>query len=343
MSEKMKALVYQGKDTLEVEYREIPQLEPGEALIGVKYAGICGTDLGILAGKHPRATPPLIMGHEFSGEIVRLNNVSGSGFKVGDRVTAEPLISCGNCFACRMGFRHVCQNLKLYGIDEDGAFAQYMRVPINKLYRIPRDIPFNIGALVEPLAVAVHAVRLSGVGIGDVVCVLGGGTVGLLTALVARMSGTDNVIVFEKQPHRIHIAHEYGLKAMDVNKNDPLQEINRQTNNRGADVVFEAAGSPESVLIAPGLCRVRGKVIVIAIPKEPRPMDMVALTFKEITVKGIRVYEPFDFERAINILSKKTIDLSRLIFGTFPLDKAQKAFQTAKEGKKAMRVLFKID
>jgi (R,R)-butanediol dehydrogenase/meso-butanediol dehydrogenase/diacetyl reductase len=342
MREMMDALVYRGKDTLVKERREVPRPGTGEALIRVRNAGICGTDLSILAGMHPRAKAPLVMGHEFAGEIVELNEGVESGFQPGDRVTAEPLISCGVCYACKMGFPHVCSNLKLYGIDEDGAFAGYVRVPVKKLYLIPQDIPFSVGALIEPLSVAVHAVRRSGLSTGDRVCVLGGGAVGTLTALVAQHAGTD-VVVFEKQPKRVSIARELGVHALCTEEKDPAEELFRMTGGKGADVVFEAAGAPESVLLAPVLCRIRGELVVIAVPKDPRPMDLVSLTFKEITVRGIRVYEPFDFERAIRLISAGMGDLEKIIHGPFRLDKAEDAFSAAKEGKEAMRVLFQMD
>jgi len=342
MGEMMDALVYRGKDTPAKERREVPRPRPGEALIRVRNAGICGTDLSILAGVHPRAKAPLVMGHEFAGELVELNDGGRSGFRPGDRVTAEPLISCGGCYACAMGFPHVCSNLKLYGIDEDGAFAGFVRVPVKKLYRIPQEIPFSIGALIEPLSVAVHAVRRSGISTGDRVCVLGGGAVGMLIALVARHNGMD-VIVFEKQPKRVSIARELGVHALCIDEKDPAEELFRMTGGRGADVVFEAAGAPESVLLAPRMCRVRGELVVVAIPKDPRSMDLVSLTFKEITVRGTRVYEPFDFERAIRLLSAGVGDLKKLIHGPFRLEEAEDAFIAAKEGREAMRVLFEMD
>ena len=250
---KMKAAVFMGKEKLEVREVDVPEITEEEALIRVKFAGICGTDIHIFAGKHPRVKAPLIMGHEFSGEIAKIETKRRKDFKKGNRVVAEPLISCGECFACKSGFAHVCQKLGLYGIDKDGAFAQYVKIPVDKLFKIPLNINFDVAALIEPIAVAVHAVRTSSLKMGDIVCVQGGGPIGLLTALVAKLSGSANVIICEKQPFRIKLAKGFGLQVIDVNDKDPVAEILKLTRGRGADVVFEAAGFPPTVLLSPKL------------------------------------------------------------------------------------------
>ena len=295
----MKALVYSGPESLELVEREIPKPAEGEALIRVRCSGICGTDLSILAGKHPRARAPLIMGHEFSGEIVEIGGAGakGAGLQSGDHVIAEPLISCGRCFACRSGFSYVCQSLKLYGIDADGAFAEYVRLPLASLYRIPNDLDYRLGALIEPLAVAVHAVRLSSLKLSDSVCVVGAGPIGLMTGLVARIAGPEQVILCERDPSRIEIAQAHGFRVIDTEHADPIIETLALTSGRGMDLVFEAAGGPTTYITALKLCRVHGEVIQVAMPKDQVPADMVTLTFKELTVKGLRVYAPFDFER----------------------------------------------
>jgi 2-desacetyl-2-hydroxyethyl bacteriochlorophyllide A dehydrogenase len=340
----MQAVLYMGKDRLVVDSVEIPSLSPGEALIQVDYAGICGTDLSIVSGKHPRARPPLIMGHEFSGRIAKVRGTgsdsNGGSWEPGNRVVAEPLISCGSCFACRSGYAYVCESLGLYGIDAPGAFAEYVSMPLSKLHRIPQEIPGPIAALIEPLAVAVHAVRLSGLKSGDTVCVQGAGPIGLLTALVASVSGTAQTIISEKEPMRAEIAAGYGLRVVSLEKEDPLDAVMQETHGRGADVVFEAAGSAQSVLLLPKLCRVKGEIVMVAMPKDPREMDIVGLTFKELTVKGVRVYAPYDFERAVDLVFRAGWDLRPLLSEPYGFAAAEEAFQKAAEGREAMRVIF---
>ena len=338
----MRAVFYTGRNQLEHRETVMPELTgPEEVVVKVKYAGICGTDLSIMAGKHPRARAPLIMGHEFSGEVYRSNSAR-EDLKEGAKVVVEPLITCGTCYACRSGYSYVCQNLKLYGIDAPGAFAEYVKIPSDRVFAIPADIPFDIAAHIEPAAVAVHAVRLSSLKVGDVVCVQGAGPIGLMTAIIARQAGPQEVIICEKEPFRVQMARRFGLTVIDVNTSDSVDEVNKITQGRGADIVFEVAGAPQTVLASPQLCRVRGEIIAVAIPKEPRPYDIVGLTFKELTVKGVRVYAPFDFERAIQIVARLGEDLAALITPPFALPDATAAFEKAAGGQGVMRVLFKI-
>ena len=337
---KMTAVFFAGKGKLEVGQTELPEIGPEQALINVKYAGICGTDLSILTGKHPRAKPPLIMGHEFSGRIHAVNS-AGTGLQAGDRVVAEPLISCGTCFACRSGYAYVCQNLGLYGIDAPGAFAEYVAIPVEKIFKVPESVDDMLAALIEPLAVAVHAVRLSRVKMGDTVCVLGAGPIGLLTAIVARQAGAQQVLICEKEPMRIEIARQFGLSVVDVNSEKPVAVVEEATSGRGADVVFEVAGAPATVLLTTKLCRVKGEIVQVACPKEPRAIDIVDISFKELTITGIRVYAPFDFERAIQIASNSGIDFKPLLSSPYPFEDAQKAFDLAAQGSAVMRVIFK--
>ena len=344
MSDTMKALVYQGVNKLALEEREVPKPGRGEALVRVRAAGICGTDLSILAGKHPRAKAPLVMGHELAGELVALGDRTSGGWQVGDRVTAEPLISCGGCQACRTGHSHVCQNLKLYGIDTDGAFAEYLRLPVGTLRRLPPEIDFSLGALIEPLAVAVHSVRMSGIRLGDSVCVLGGGPIGALVALVAGLTGAAQVLLCEVQPYRIELCRSLGLEVIDGRQHaDSVAEVMRRTSGNGADVVFEVAGAPPTVMAAFRMCRVRGEVIQVANPKDLIPTDLLPLSFKELTVKGVRVYAQGDFERAVHIAATSGLPLSRLQSEPFTLQQGEAAFSRAKAGTDVMRVLFNIN
>ncbi len=342
MMKHMDALLYEGKDAVACRKVEVPDIGHEEALIQVHYAGICGSDLSIVDGKHPRAQPGLIMGHEFSGTLVDIQSNTREDLHAGDMVVAEPLISCGACFACRSGSAYVCQSLGLYGIDRPGAFAEFVKVPVRSLFPVPEGMSAKLAVLIEPIAVAVHAVRLSSLKLGDSVCILGGGPIGLLTALVAQQAGARTVIMSEIQPFRIALARGFGIEVLDPTQLDLEQTILERTQGRGADLVFEASGSEQTALIAPKLCRVHGEVIMIAMPKVTRAFDVVAYTFKEITMKGVRVYAPFDFERAIHFVVECPHDLTKLLGGFYPLSEGVRAFQEAKHAKESMRVIFHI-
>jgi len=309
----------------------------------VHRAGICGTDLSIVAGQHPRARPGLVMGHEFVGHVEAVGSSVTAELHPGDRVVVEPLISCGACYACRAGFAYVCEHLGLYGIDADGAFAEFIKVTADKTFKIPDSLPDQVAVLIEPLAVAIHAVRLSSLKVGDTACVLGGGPIGLLTALVASQAGLRDLTLVERQPFRIEIAKQLGLETINSDQVDVRKAIRERTGGRGVSVLFEAAGAEATMLLAPRLCCVRGEIVQIAMPKLPRAMDIVALTFHELTLKGIRVYDAHDFERAIALAASWPHDVSRLASAPFSLDQADNAFAAARQGHQALKVVFQID
>jgi len=338
----MKALVYMGEERLEIQELPIPVPGPGEALVRVFSAGICGTDHSILAGTHPRAKAPLIMGHECAGELAELRGDTASGLREGDAVTIEPLISCGVCPACKSGNAHVCKSLKLYGIDAPGAFAEYVAVSSSSLRPLAEGIDYRLGALIEPLAVAVHSVRAAGLGIGDSVCVMGGGPIGALVALVAKRAGANPVIVCERQSFRVELARSLGLEAIDTSQADAQKEVMERTGNEGVDVVFEAAGVPQTLVDAYRICRIRGAVIQVANPKKPIPTDLLALSFKELTIKGVRVYASGDFDRAIAIAASSGPLFRKIQSAPFSLDQGEAAFQRSRRGADVMRVLFDI-
>ncbi len=211
----MLAARYLGPDRLETLETPLPLISDEEALIKVEACGFCGSDLGIVAGVHPRARAPLTLGHEFSGTIAEIRS-SGRDFEVGDRVTAYPLISCGRCFACRSGQSHVCRTLKLYGIDVDGAMAEFVRVSVGTLIKIPVSIPPLVGAVIEPLAVAVHSVSMAPTQDVHTIVILGAGPIGLLTGLVASSRGGAKVLISDVLPSRIELARQLGLTALSA-------------------------------------------------------------------------------------------------------------------------------
>jgi len=226
----MKAVVWTAPGSVETRRLPVPSPGAGEAVVRVRAAGICGTDLSILNGKHPRARAPLVMGHELSGEVAETGE-GVTALRVGDRVVCEPLISCGACHACRSGYPWVCQKLGLYGIDRDGAFAEYVSVAASSLRPIPDTVDDRLGALVEPMAVAVHAVRLSSLRVGDDVCILGGGPIGLLIAVVARLAGPARLFLTEREPYRIDLARGFGLDVIDAGSRDVEREVAERTGS----------------------------------------------------------------------------------------------------------------
>lgn len=318
----MRALVYEGPNDVKVEDIPIPKLKEGEALIRVAYAGICGSDLMISAGKHPRARPPLVLGHEFCGEVVDVYDDEDRHW-IGKRVAVEPLISCGRCRPCLEGNYHVCERLGFYGIDAPGGMAEYVAVSTNRLYDVG-ELSFEDAAIVEPLAVAIHAVRRSNFKIGESSVILGGGAIGNLLAQVLISSGASEVIISEVSSYR----RDY-LKKLPVRVVSPEDGILKENM---ADVVFEAAGVPETVEQALNIARVRGSIVQLGLPKAPVPSNLVKLAFKEITWIGCRVYNKWDYLASINLLRQGKINKEALITHVLPLEEGAGGIKMLKDG-----------
>jgi (R,R)-butanediol dehydrogenase/meso-butanediol dehydrogenase/diacetyl reductase len=335
----MKAVSYQGKDVVAVVDRPVPQPAEDKVLIKVAYAGICGSDLSIVAGKHPRATPPLVMGHEFSGTIAAMPQAPQSDLRIGDRVTVYPLLSCGKCYVCLMGLPHVCRDLKLIGIDTDGALAEYVLAAEDAVIRMPEELSDEEGALIEPLAVCIHAAHMSRLQVGDSVVVTGAGPIGLLMAMVARASGAAKVIVTEVAPSRIDVARELGLTVLNAADENLVEQVLELTKGRGGDVVFEATGHPSVAPYLLKLVRIRGQIVQVGIFKRPVPIDLRALNFHEVDLIGSRVYTLEDFDRAIGLAAKGQVDLKPIITTVLPLDEGVNGFRVAANAT-SLKVIF---
>jgi 2-desacetyl-2-hydroxyethyl bacteriochlorophyllide A dehydrogenase len=307
----------------------LPVLKPGEALIKVACSGICGTDLTIASGKHPRAKAPLILGHEFCGEVVSVHDEVDRHW-VGKRVVVEPLLSCGYCRPCLEGNYHVCETLGFLGIDVPGSMAEYVAAPVHRLYDIG-DLAYEKAALVEPLAVAVHDVRRSGVKVGEFTVVLGGGTIGQLICQVLVAAGAGEIIVTEPSPFRQRLLAQLPVKVVDPSR----ENIPANT----ADVVFETAGVTVAVDQAVNIARVRGTIVQISLPKEPIPVDLMKVAFKELNIVGCRVYNRFDYQAAIQLLRSGKINTDTLITHIMPLEKGAQGIELIKKGE-AIKVLL---
>ena len=331
----MTAARWTAPDTVDVTQVPTPEVPDGWALVRVAYNGICGTDLSILHGSHPRATAPLIMGHEMSGWVER---AGATGPPAGTLVVVEPLISCGECRACRDGLTHVCRRLGLYGIDAPGAMAQLVALPPEVLHAVPVEVDPRTASLAEPLAVAVHAVDLSGMRAGDTVAVYGAGPIGVLTALVARHAGAAHVVISEPSAWRRDVASGLGLTVVAPDST-MAQTLAPLTDGEGADVTFDSAAHPSVAAEVTAVTRVRGRIVVVGVYKQPTPIDLQAVCFLEQTVVGVRVYTSADMTRAIDLIATGVLDLERFPTRVFALDDVAAAFDAAASGQDCLKVL----
>lgn len=335
----MKAAFYAGNKTVTLGECRPVEPERGEVRIKVSHCGICGTDLHIYHGAmDKRVKMPAILGHEMSGEIEAVGP-GADQWSVGDRVTVMPLDPCGGCPACEAGHSHICQNLNFMGIDSPGAFQGSWTVPAETLLQLPRELSLKHGALIEPLAVACHDVRLGEVEPGENIVVIGGGPIGMVNALVAKHAG-GNVVVSEINPFRVELARKMGLEAVNPREADLVELIMDRTNGAGADVVFEVSGSQAGASVMTDLLRTRGRVVVVAIFAEKPQIDLFRFFWRELRLCGARVYEREDFAKAIDLAASGDLPLDLLITEVMSLDHLGDGFRKMDEGGECMKILI---
>jgi 2-desacetyl-2-hydroxyethyl bacteriochlorophyllide A dehydrogenase len=342
----MKAMVLTEWEQLRPQDAPMPELGEDEALIKVKYAGICGSDVHIFGGHHPTAKAPVILGHEFVGTVVKINSRKSLKFTLGDRVVAEPLISCGVCEACAAGNWHVCKNLKLLGIHTDGAFAEYVKVSVAKIIPVADHLSDQAAALTEPFAVGFHVNQRADLKNGDTALVIGGGPIGLIVGMVAQISGAAQVVFSEINTARIKQIEAFGFTAINPAGEDAAEKIKALTGNEGFDVVFEVSGSQAGILLATQACKIRGKIVPVGFPGKRPEVELLQVIFKENTVIGSRVYTFQHFKNTVrmleNIVANRTFDVEKLIGGVFKLEELQKGIMMMEEGKNIGKLLIEV-
>jgi (R,R)-butanediol dehydrogenase/meso-butanediol dehydrogenase/diacetyl reductase len=333
----MKAAIYVGPGRFELVEKPMPKRLPDESLLEVFRAGICGTDLRVFQGHlQNRVGYRRILGHE-AVAVVRETSPHGK-LKAGDRVVVEPTISCGNCAACRQGFTHVCQNLSILGIDQDGAFQQFWTVPDHRLHQVPNAISDDQATLIEPLAVAVHGTRRAALRGSETVAVVGAGTVGLLIAILARKYGAQ-VVVLEINPYRLEFARRLQFQASNPEEHAAGQTASDSTHGAGMNVIFEVSGSVGGAHLMTSLAAVRGRVILVGIHGNKTPVDLYQIFSRELSVQGMRAYSSDDFKEAIRLLSSGEINLAPFISRHYPLEQLQQAMELAVSGAPVMKIL----
>lgn len=326
MADGMAALVWRGGEEVAVEEVPRPGARDGWALVDVAFAGICGTDLHICAGEHPRAEAPLVIGHEFVGTL----REGAGGFSAGQPVAVEPLLSCGECTPCRTGRSHVCERLRLIGIDVPGGVAEQVAVPVGRLVPLPEGLDLRLAAFVEPLSVAVHAVRRSGLGLGDAVMVAGAGPIGLAVACCARLAGAGEVFVSEPAEPRRRAAEELGFTVLDAR--EPGEDLRERTRGEGAGVVFDSAAHPAVAAGITSWTATGGRIVFVGTYGAPAALDLQDVVFRELETVGCRVYTRRDVERAVEFIADGRFDPEPFITGTVPLAEAPAALERLRSG-----------
>ncbi len=322
----MREAILEGKRRFVVRDAPEPVLGEGELLIKVQYCGICGSDLHtFIEGVNIRH------GHEFSGDIVEVG-AGVKGWEVGDRVTAESSSSCGECYWCKRGEMGLCENFLVTWNQIPGAFATYTKAEYHRLHRLPPEISYEEAVLVEPAAVALHAIRSSNMEAGDVVAVLGLGPIGQLVARLAKVSGAIAVYATEASQSRLELAGGAVDEVIDVNAVDPVARILELTGGRGPDVVFECAGAISTTQQAVALVRKGGTVVIAGVCLHPVETFVSNIILRELTLKGSMLFCSAEFATALSLIRDKKIDVAPLITSVMPLDDINEAFEMAVRG-----------
>ncbi|SNR31004.1 2-desacetyl-2-hydroxyethyl bacteriochlorophyllide A dehydrogenase [Lutibacter agarilyticus] len=334
----MKATQYEGNKTFTVIEKEIEQPAKGEVRIKVAYVGVCGTDVHIYHGMmDKRVTMPETIGHEMSG-IVDAVGEGVSDYAIGDKVVVRPLDD-RLVKPSDKGFNHICEELKFIGIDSPGAMQEYWNVPAFTLHKLKETTDLKLAALIEPLSVATHDVRMSGLVAGETAVVLGGGPIGLLVAMVAKEVGA-NVIISEVNEARIEKATSLGFDAVNPINVDLVAYVKEKTEGRLADVVFEVAGVQPALDVMTEVAGIRGRILMVAIHGQKKEVDLFKFFWKELKLIGARVYEKEDYEKSIDLITANELPFEEMITDVQPLTNIQQVFESIDQNPDGMKVLM---
>jgi len=330
--------LYNGEKKFDIQPNQTPDPSEGEVQIKVAFSGVCGTDMHIFHGMMDKRVPtPMTIGHEMSGTISKIAE-GVNGYDIGDKVVVRPLDNRAEKDSDK-GYSHICKDLKFIGIDSPGSMQSLWNVPAFTLHKLPAHTDLKLAALVEPLAVGCHDVKMSGLTKEEVAVVLGGGPIGLLVALVARNTGAK-VFISEVNPVRLDLAKELGFDTLNPLEEDVVARIDKETNGRLADVVFEVAGVQATVDLMPMIAGIRGRIVMVAIHGEPRPVNLFQFFWKELKLIGARVYEEDDFDKAIELVSDGLLPLDKLITRVANLSDIQSVFEGIDNNPNGMKVLM---
>ncbi len=329
MNDMMLAVVKESKEPgVLIKHIPVPIPEKGELLIKVKLASICGTDIGIYdwnSWAQSHIAPPIVIGHEVVGEVLEINGDNPNKIKVGDLVSSETHIFCGKCHQCKIGNRHICENMQLFGIGRNGGFAEYATIPIRTSWKNDKSIPLEEMSSQEPLGNAVHVVTKAGVK-DKTVLVMGLGPTGLCAVAAAKAYGAKKVIAINRGEYRRNLGKEMG--ADEIYNKLPEKYIGKM------DVVLEMSGNESAIQTAFEAIRIAGTVIVFGIPKKDITLNFGKYFIdKELIVKGVFGREIWDtWNKVSELLISGKVDLTKMITHRFPLSRFEEAMQVMKSG-----------
>lgn len=336
----MKALMYYGAKNVKVEDVKEQEVVHDSVKIKVKYAGICGTDLHEYLHKNFVTADQMILGHEFTGEIVEVGE-SVSKFKAGDRVAIEPIWGCGECDTCKTGNYNICANMKSYGIHENGGFAEYVVVKESNVFALPDTLSFERAALLEPIAVVLQAIRKSSFKIGDSVALFGAGPIGLLLSECLRAAGASKIFVAEVSDERRELALKMGADVVLNPVKEDVAQIIKDSTNGGVDVSFDVAGIEATFNQSLDVVKPNGEFMIVSIFAEPIQYHPTLQVVGEKRINSSLGYNKI-FPQAIDLLSKGSLNVDSVITSIIDLDDiVEEGLEKLINDKKQCKILVK--
>jgi threonine 3-dehydrogenase len=314
----------------ELQMVDIPQIKEDEVLIKVKATSICGTDVHIYTWdewSESRVNPPYVFGHEFAGEIVEVGS-KVTNVVLGDQVSAETHIVCYECPQCLTGDYHICKNTKIIGVDTHGCFAEYVALPAVNVWKNPKDMPYDVASVQEPMGNAVHTV-LAGDVAGKTVAVIGCGPIGIMAVGVAKAAGASQVIAVDLNEYRLDLATKMGATTViNAKENNPVDLVMELTDGNGVDVICEMSGHPVAMNQGFKMVTNGGRVSILSLPVRPVELDITNdIVFKGVTVQGITGRKMYTtWQQVSRLLKSGQVDVKPMITHHFPLEDFEKGF-----------------
>ena len=329
-----------------IEFRDVPVPEPGprEVLVHMKRIGVCGSDIHVWHGKHALTPYPVVQGHEVSGVIEKVGPAV-RGFAPGDPVTIQPQVTCGTCYPCRHGAYHICDSLKVMGFQTTGAGSEFFAVEASKVLKLPRRMDLEHGAMIEPAAVAVHALGRGGDVKGRTVLVLGAGPIGNLVAQVAKGLGAAKVMITDLSEFRLGKAKECGIDlCVNVGTSDLAAAVKEQFGDAKADLILECVGNQATIAQAVAVARKGTDIIVVGVFGDKPVVDMGTVQDRELRLIGTLMYREPDWKKAIDLVEAGKVRLAPLITDHYEFADYRKAYEYIDANReRAMKVMIVVD
>lgn len=317
----MKAVYMEKPWNIEISDVQMPEPKEGEALLRVKSAGICGSDIGAFRGTNGLVSYPRIIGHEIAGEVISIPENNKNGIKPGDRIIVDPYLYCGHCYPCSIGRTNCCVDLKVLGVHVDGGMAEYFCHPADMLLKVPDDMPWDIIPLAEPLTIALHGIHRLKLKAGEHIAINGAGPIGLLAAMVALHYGAEPIMI-DLVKERLDFAKSLGVRyTINLREEDLVEKVSEYTNGRMAECVMEASGANSAIRATLDIVSHAGRIALTGWPKQETPIPTDMITRKEVDVRGART-SAGEFPEAIDLIYHQKVDARRILTKVISIDEA---------------------